>query len=417
MIDLTLLTPEGRKQWVKRQYDEYEASRLFIAIKKSHDVYYTPTDERFKDVIARGKWKSAVDRKVAYLLARPPICTGLQQELDTLSDLIKETAKELLLRGSVIWVVQGDDTPDQLKPRIMNNTIAVYEDENRDKTIAYIRKYSDVELDETTGTETEVLYYECYYKSEDTLYRDTFCYTKDTNDEIAKVIKAPLTFIQLNKTGDAPLFSYVEKLLEAYDNVLKHQNKSTEKNTDPLVEIRGYSGTEDDDLRYAVDERGIVLTDGNGAVTIHTRQMDATSQDLWAKRVLQEFYEATCTVGKENELVYAQSGKAMDRLFVDMENSARDMAHTLEQGLKEYFAFIGEGEVDIIWNTDRPIDDGTIIASIQASKGILSDKTLLENHPWVDNVDEELKRLEEQGAEGMEDLVDDEINFEEGEQE
>ena len=213
-------------------------------------------------------------------------------------------------------------------------------------------------------------------------------------------------FIELGKTGDAPLFAYVDKLLVAFDHIMRHQDKTVEKNTKPLVEVRGYSGTSDDDLAYAIDELSIARTDGNGGVTIHSRSMDSAAIDLWAKRLLQEWYEATCTVGKENELQYAVSGKAMDRLFVDMENSARELAHVLEQALKAYFEYIGYEDVDIVWNTDRPVDDASIIQAIASSRGLLSDRTLIEQHPWVDDVDEELRRLEEQNASGFNDLMD-----------
>ena len=89
-----------------------------------------------------------------------------------------------------------------------------------------------------------------------------------------------------------------------------------------------------------------------------------------------------------------------------MENSAKDTAHVIEQALKEYFEVIGINDFDIVWNTDRPVDDTEIINSITASAGILSQKTLLENHPWVEDVDEELSRLSAENTTGMEDLVD-----------
>ena len=39
-----------------------------------------------------------------------------------------------------------------------------------------------------------------------------------------------------------------------------------------------------------------------------------------------------------------------------------------------------------------------LITSARDSKGIISDETIMEHHPWVDDPSEELIRLEEQGA-------------------
>lgn len=402
MIDLEKLTPMGRKQWAKRKFDEYEQGTLHKIVELSEKAYNEPQDDKFKDNMDRAKWKTTVDKKVNYLLARKPISTGHQEQLDMLLDFIKESAKQLYLRGSLIWIVQGDGETIEPQPYVMDDTIAIYADKSKETPVAFIRKYVDIELQEETGAETEVIYYELYYNDK----RDTFCYSNPEKDKVGEQFETPPTFIELCKTGDAPLFAYVQGLLNGFDHILKHQDTTTEKNTDPIVEVKGYSGTDDADLEYAVNSLKIVKTDGNGGLTIHTRSLDSNSIDLWRKALLQEYYEATATVGKDNELQYAQSGKAMDRLFIDMENSAKDLAHILEEALKTYFATIGVEDFNIVWNTDRPVDDTEIINGITASKGILSEKTLLEQHPWVSDVDEEIKRIQQEAVDGMNDLVD-----------
>lgn len=408
MIELEKLTPFGRKTWAKKKYDEYESKCLTKVIDESVKVYKEPIREDRKEWLRdrreKAKWKTTIDRKVNYLLARQPIVDGIkQEEFEKLMDLIKETATQYILRGSLIWIVQGDGESIEKKPLIMNNTIAVYSDESKETAVAFIRKYTDIEIEASTGAENEIVYYECYYGEDK---RDTYRFDRPDGDKIGEVIADSPTFIELGKTGDAPLYAYVEPLLKAYDKILTHQDETTEYNTEPLVEVKGYTGTDDVDLQHAVRNEKIVKTDGNGGVIIHARTMDSTSIELWRKALLQEYYEATCTVGKENELAYAQSGKAMDRLFIDAENSARELANVLESAIKAYYESIEVERVDIIWNTDRPVDDTDIISGIAASQGILSQKTLLEQHPWVDDVDEELTRLASEGTVGMEDLVE-----------
>lgn len=409
MIDLSKLQPIGRKIWTKKKWDEYLLTRNYLSVERSVMTYEDPTNQKFDEVVDKSTWKDTVDRRVNYLLARKPICTGHQEELDGLADFIKETAKNYLLRGSLIWIVQGNGVDIIPKPAIMKNTIAIYADEAKQDTLAYIRKRVDLEIDALTGAETEREYYECYYIEDvdgaRVVHRDTYCYTLDNADSEEVLEDAPV-FIQLGKTGDAALFAYVEGFLRAHDKLFKHQDTTVEKNTRPLVEVRGYSGTDDEDLAYAIEELCIARTDGNGGVAIHQRSMDSSSIDLWRKALMTKYYEATSTVGKDNELQYAVSGKAMDRLFVDMENASRELAHVLEQALDEYFDSLGYEKVGIVWNTDRPVDDAAIITAIAQSKGILSDKTLLEQHPWVEDVDEELQRLADQKNSGFEDLVE-----------
>ena len=403
MVVLGEIVSIARKQWVKRKWDTYNMTACKQMIDEGVLLYTDPTHEKFKDKPSVSRWKATIDKKVSYLLARKPICSGHQDMIDNLVPFIRKTAKEYLLRGSLIWLVQPKEGATEPIPTIMYDTMAVYSDDSKEEVIAYIRQRVDIELEDQTGREVETKYLECYYEYGDQLRRDTWCYSNSLKDK-EEVIEG-IRFIELGKTGDAPLYGYIKWLLEAYDHLLCHQNETTVHNTQPLTEVRGYSGTSDEDLKYALEELSIARTDGNGGVTIHTRTMDSTSIEMWAKRVLQEWSEATCIVQKENELAYAQSGRAMDRLFIDAENSAKDLAEVLEKAIQAYSIYIGEGEIDIVWNTDKPTNDSEIISSLITSKGIVSDRTLLEQHPWVDDVEEEIRRIEKENLSEIDDLV------------
>jgi SPP1 family phage portal protein len=65
-------------------------------------------------------------------------------------------------------------------------------------------------------------------------------------------------------------------------------------------------------------------------------------------------------------------------------------------------------EVKLTFNRSMVINEKEQLESLVKQKGIISDKTLLENHPMVDNVEEEMERLaEELGDLTITDLEDD----------
>ncbi len=217
MTELSSLAPIGRKLWVKKKWDEYVGSKNYRAIVKATELYYNPTKDTYtmqgeelteKPKIAKPKWRTAVDRKVDYLLARKPVCKDHQDLLDGLLDFIRESTTQLILRGSLVWIVQGDGQAIDPRPLIMQNTMVGYSDEFKEEPVAYIRKRIDVEIDNLTGAETEVEYFECYYQSGEAWKRDTYCYSKTENDEEETLSQAPV-FIELDKTGNAPLCAYV----------------------------------------------------------------------------------------------------------------------------------------------------------------------------------------------------------------
>ena len=50
--------------------------------------------------------------------------------------------------------------------------------------------------------------------------------------------------------------------------------------------------------------------------------------------------------------------------------------------------------VELIFNRDIQINETETISNIQNSKGIISDKTLIANHPWVTDIESELEQIE-----------------------
>ena len=51
---------------------------------------------------------------------------------------------------------------------------------------------------------------------------------------------------------------------------------------------------------------------------------------------------------------------------------------------------------------DLPVNETDVIANVNASAGLLSRRTLLENHPWVKDVDGELEAVEAEKRQDLE---------------
>ena len=75
-----------------------------------------------------------------------------------------------------------------------------------------------------------------------------------------------------------------------------------------------------------------------------------------------------------------------------------------------HFANTGQGnfegeEVDIIFNRDILINESEAIDNCQKSVGILSDETIISQHPWVDDPQAELERLKKQKEEAQKEML------------
>jgi SPP1 family phage portal protein len=124
----------------------------------------------------------------------------------------------------------------------------------------------------------------------------------------------------------------------------------------------------------------------------------------------------------DNEKFNAPSGVALKFLYANLDLKANRSIRKLKLALEEFMWFVThwinmtDGTAfdfklvkfsvnpSVIFNEKEKVD------TLVASEGIISKKTILENHPYVDDVEEEQKRLDEDEQErvdkGMVDLED-----------
>ena len=74
-----------------------------------------------------------------------------------------------------------------------------------------------------------------------------------------------------------------------------------------------------------------------------------------------------------------------------------------------HFQITGQGDFtgedfDIVFNMDLPVNETDVINNARTSDGLISKRTILQNHPWVTDVDEELDQIDKEKKAAMEDF-------------
>ncbi len=98
------------------------------------------------------------------------------------------------------------------------------------------------------------------------------------------------------------------------------------------------------------------------------------------------------------------AGVALRFQYADLDMDCSEMAQQFRYSMRELQWFINEDlksnnktindeGSDFIFNTDVIINETETINNLAITKDIISQKTLLQNHPWVKNVDEEIKDI------------------------
>ena len=231
--------------------------------------------------------------------------------------------------------------------------------------------------------------------------------------------KIPLIPFKYNNK-EIPLIKMVKSLQDGLNIIESNfQNQMEEDSRNTILVLVNYDGENLGEFRRnlatygAVKVRTIDGADGD----VRTLQVEVNSEnyksiiELFKKAIIENAmgYDA-----KDDRISGTPNQMNIQSMYNDIDLDANGMETEYQASFEELLWFINchlfnigmgdfEGEeVEIIFNRDMMLNEGEIIENISKSVGIISDETLVANHPWVDDVQAELDRLEEQKKENME---------------
>ena len=112
--------------------------------------------------------------------------------------------------------------------------------------------------------------------------------------------------------------------------------------------------------------------------------------------------------GKDDKLSGNPNQMNIKSMYSDIDLDANRMETEFQASFEDLLWFVnahlnnsGKGnfidtKVNVIFNRDIMMNETEVIENCQKSVGILSDETIISNHPWITDVKVELKRIESQ---------------------
>ena len=191
------------------------------------------------------------------------------------------------------------------------------------------------------------------------------------------------------------------------------QNNMQEDARNTILVLHNYDGTNLGEFRRNLAQYGVVkvkTVDGAGG-DLKTLTVEVNSENY--KSILELFKKALIENGrgfdaKDDRMSGNPNQMNIQSMYSDIDLDANGMETEYQASFEELLWFInvhlantGQGnfekeKVKIIFNRDVLINESESIANCKNSVGILSDETIVSQHPWTSDVQTELKRLEEQ---------------------
>lgn len=225
--------------------------------------------------------------------------------------------------------------------------------------------------------------------------------------------KIPLIPIKYNER-EIPLIQKVKSLQDGINVMLSDfENNMQEDPRNTILILKNYDGTNLGEFRRNLATYGAVKVrcDGDSNGGVETLEIKVNSENY--KAILELLKKALIENGmgydaKDDRLSGNPNQMNIQSMYSDIDLDANDMETELQAAFEEILWFVNahlantgkgsfEGEqVTITFNRDMLMNESEVIANCQASVGILSDETVIGQHPWVDDVEKEMDRLREQ---------------------
>ena len=391
--------------------------------------------------IVDNQYKKMVDQKNNYLLGQPfSIKCENKQYTKLLKRLFNKRFQRLMkaigedsLNCGIGWMFvyydeQGEISFKRLKPfevipgwrdaehTILDYAIRVYEivvyEGKQEKVVQKVEVYDDKGISYFEMSSGGKL------KNVEPYFQHYFTVTDEEGETGYNWTRIPLIPFKYN-TKEIPLIKMVKTLQDGLNVIESNfQNRMEEDTRNTILVLKNYDGTNLGEFRKnlaqygAVKVRTVDSADGD----VKTLQVEVNADNY--KAILEIFKKAIIenAMGydaKDDRLSGNPNQMNIQSMYSDIDLDANNMETEYQAAFEEllwfincYFVTTGQGdyeseEVEIIFNRDILISESEVIENIAKSIEILSDETLVAQHPWVDDPQAELERLQKQKEEEM----------------
>lgn len=218
---------------------------------------------------------------------------------------------------------------------------------------------------------------------------------------------------------ETPLIKRVKSLQDGINIITSDfMNNMQEDARNTILVLENYEGTDLGEFRHNLALYGAVKVrsiDGmKGGVTTLEIEVNKDNYEAILKILKDALIENARTFNaKDDRLGNSPNQMNIQSMYSDLDLDANGLEAEFRAGFEELLWFInnhlansGNGDytsevVTITFNRDILMNESDKITDCKNSKGVVSTRTVLENHPWVKDIDTELKELEAENQKAL----------------
>lgn len=459
--DINMLT---REELIKIEIDEFNLSKARQLMIKGENYYKVENDIldrrmiRYEDEqpvmdetkannrLAHGFMHNLVDDKVNYLLTKPYTMTCKDEAyLKLIQEILgKRFQKRLSQLGTeasnkgIAWLHVYIDNKGQFKTMRMpsEQIIPIWIDNDHEELQALIRYYQ-VEVYEGKEkkfvtkieyhTPEGVEYYEMSKDGEVILDAEKYLDQPDdggiliphitVNDIPGSWERVPFIPFK-NNDYELPDLQFIKTLIDNYDLTRSDIANLLEEIKNVIYALRGYGGESlSEFMRDLAYYKAVSLDEDGGLDTVDSNINIEAAEKHWETLKKDIFDFGQGIDENRDKLGNAPSGIALRFMYSGLDLKCNALEDNFKWSFEQLLYFVNkylevtrkgtpsDKEITIVFNRDIAINESQAITDCQNSMGVISHKTILSMHPWVEDVEGELEQIAEESKDPEDDFI------------
>lgn len=369
-----------------------------------------------------------VDQKTNYLLSRQlDIDTENEALLDdiftpSMHRKLKRIAEDAHLCGVGYLRPYVDDNGKLTFQRLLpENTIPLWRDIDHTELDGYLYFY---EIDNYLlgGVKQTEIFVEFHTKDMAKYYKYEMNALIPLDEPKAQVdlhgrtwSRTPLIAFKANSV-EQPLLVRVKALQDALNRLMSDFTDNMQQNVHNTVLIlENYDGEDLEEFRQNLAMYGVVkirtFGDSRGGLNKLDVEVNAANYELILKLLKKSIVKNGRGFDADDDRMGNNPNRMnIKSMYSDIDLDANAMELEFKAALEELLIFVSDYkgvkvDATFIFNRDIPINESEVIADCMNSAGIVSERTIVANHPWTKNIDEELAQKKSEAKE-YEDYVE-----------
>lgn len=388
--------------------------------------------------IPHGFVRKLVDQKTGYLLSRPFMVETQEQAYQTLLDeifdkgfrrMLKNLGKDAVNCGKGWLQVYYDKVGKLSFLRLPpEECIPLWKDAAHTELDAMIRVYEVEEyVAKTKTTVKKVEFWNTegirFYEYQQGVlqfieHRSHLTLVDELDGEVVEQgmnwERVPFICFKYNDE-EQPLIDMIKRQVDDYDNQKSDNSNNLEDLPNSIYVVKNFSGTSGGEFRKNIAAYRVAFVDGEGGVDTISLDIDTEAYKTHMEQTRRDIYEFGRGVDTQSDKFgNSPSGIALRFLYSDLDMDANDIEIEFQAALEQLLWFVdqhiintskadySEEPVEFIFNRDILINETEAVTNAKDSVGILSNETIVANHPWTTNTKDEMKRIEKEHAAAQE---------------